>query len=192
MPKPKSDSRARIVHSARDLLRRQGYHGTGLAQIVADSGTPRGSVYFLFPGGKEEVAVAAVDDWSAEVDGLLRRLRADCATGAQWVAAITDHYAGELAASDFTAGLPVTTVTLDSVPGSPALAEACRHAYETWIATLVEGLTAYGVPADRARPVATLLLASLEGGAVLCRAYRSTEPLAQLVPYVSALLPSVE
>jgi TetR/AcrR family transcriptional repressor of lmrAB and yxaGH operons len=145
-------------------------------------------VYFLFPGGKEEVAVAAVDDWTVEVDGLLRRLLVGCPTAASWVAAITEHFAGELAASGFTEGLPVTTVTLDSVPGSPALAAACRHAYDTWLATLVEGLTGYGVPADRAGPLAILLLAALEGGAVLCRAYRSTEPLVTLVPYLSTLL----
>jgi len=60
----KPDTRARIVHSARTLLRRQGYHGTGLAQIIEHCGAPRGSVYFLFPGGKEEIAVADVDDWA--------------------------------------------------------------------------------------------------------------------------------
>jgi AcrR family transcriptional regulator len=188
MPRPRSDTRERIVASARTLLRRQGYRGTGLAQIIEHSGAPRGSVYFLFPGGKEQVALAAVADWEAEVDVLLRRLRAEHTSAAGWVAAISDHFAGELAASEFTAGLPVTTVTLDSVPGSRALTEACRSAYETWVATLVEGLVGYGVPADRAPALATLLLASLEGGAVLCRAYRSTAPLDAIVGYLRDLL----
>src|SRR6266545_3697904 len=60
MARQRSDSRDKIVESARTLLRRQGYHGTGLAQVIEVSGAPRGSVYYLFPGGKEEIAVAAV------------------------------------------------------------------------------------------------------------------------------------
>jgi TetR/AcrR family transcriptional regulator, lmrAB and yxaGH operons repressor len=189
MPKPKSDSRNKIVGAARTLLRRQGYHATGLAQIVERSGAPRGSVYFLFPGGKEEVAVAAVEEWTVDVDALLRRLRAASPDAPRWITAIADHFAGELQASGFVEGLPVTTIVLDSVPGSAALSDVCRRAYDTWLATLVDGLIGYGVPADRAGPLATLLLASLEGGAVVCRAYGSTEPLDRIVPQVLGLLP---
>ena len=46
-------SKAKLVAATADLLRRQGYHATGLAEIVAESGAPRGSLYFYFPGGKD-------------------------------------------------------------------------------------------------------------------------------------------
>src|ERR1700760_2850990 len=51
-----SSSRDAFVSSTAKLLRRQGYAGTGLSEIVARSGAPRGSLYFHFPGGKEELA----------------------------------------------------------------------------------------------------------------------------------------
>ncbi|MGH8878596.1 MAG: TetR/AcrR family transcriptional regulator, partial [Stackebrandtia sp.] len=73
MARPKSDTRQRLVAAAAELLQRQGYHGTGMAQIVAESGAPRGSVYFLFPGGKEELAAEAIE---AASDGFAERLRA--------------------------------------------------------------------------------------------------------------------
>src|SRR3954468_4070961 len=53
-------SRKALVHPTATLLRRQGYAATGLSEIVARSGAPRGSLYFHFPGGKEELAVAAL------------------------------------------------------------------------------------------------------------------------------------
>jgi TetR/AcrR family transcriptional repressor of lmrAB and yxaGH operons len=187
---PRSDTRARIIASARTLLRRQGYHATGLAQIIEHSGAPRGSVYFLFPGGKEQIAVAAIAEWTVEFDRLVRELRAEHGTARAWVEAMADHFANDLRASGYTEGLPITTITLDSVPSSAGLTVACRNAYETWLTALTDGLVAYGEPAGRADRLAKLMMASLEGAAVLCRAYQSTAPLEQIVPFVLDQLPT--
>ena len=188
MPRPKSDTRARIVHSARTLLRRQGYHATGLAQIIELSGAPRGSVYFLFPGGKEEIAVAAIAGWAEELDALLAKTRAASPDARSWITTLADHFSADLRSSHFTEGLPVTTVTLDSVPASPALTTACRSAYDRWLRTMTNGLHEYGVP--DAPSMATLLLAALEGAAVLCRAYQSTTPIDDTTHRLLTLLPT--
>lgn len=176
MPRPKSDSRKKIIESARVLLRRQGYQGTGLARIIEDSGAPRGSTYFLFPGGKEEIAVAAVREATRDAVELIRTARGECGTAGEWVGRMSRFFAAQLEASGFTEGLPVTAVTLDSVPRSAALSEACRDAYAAWITELAAGLGEYGVPERRARGVAMLMLATLEGTMILARAQRSLEP----------------
>ena len=59
MPK-KTDSKERMVAAARRLFREHGYLGTALSDVVTESAAPRGSIYFHFPGGKEELAVAAI------------------------------------------------------------------------------------------------------------------------------------
>ena len=43
----------RILITAARLFQQQGYHATGLNQIVVESGTPKGSLYYYYPGGKE-------------------------------------------------------------------------------------------------------------------------------------------
>ncbi|GIE89701.1 TetR/AcrR family transcriptional regulator [Actinoplanes regularis] len=187
---PKSDTRARIIASARTLLRRHGYHATGLAQIIKHSGAPRGSVYFLFPGGKEQMAVAAISEWTVEFDQLIRELSTEHGTARAWVEAMADHFANDLRASDYTEGLPITTITLDSVPTSAGLTVACRNAYDVWLTALIDGLVTYGEDAGRADRLAKLMMASLEGAAVLCRAYQSTAPLEQIVPFVLDQLPA--
>src|ERR1700684_3923504 len=55
-----SDSKGKTLTAAARLFRQQGYHGTALSDILAAAGSPRGSLYFHFPNGKEEIAVAAL------------------------------------------------------------------------------------------------------------------------------------
>src|SRR5258708_19735339 len=55
-----SDSKGKTLAAAAKLFRQQGYHGTALHDILAASGSPRGSLYFHFPKGKEEIGEAAL------------------------------------------------------------------------------------------------------------------------------------
>jgi TetR/AcrR family transcriptional regulator, lmrAB and yxaGH operons repressor len=55
MPK-KTDSKDRMIAAARRLFREHGYLGTALSDVITESAAPRGSIYFHFPGGKDELA----------------------------------------------------------------------------------------------------------------------------------------
>lgn len=44
----RGDSREKILHTASRLFQLQGYHATGLNQIVKESGAPKGSLYHFF------------------------------------------------------------------------------------------------------------------------------------------------
>src|SRR2546422_11041650 len=55
-----------MVRSAASLIRRQGLSAASFADIVADSGAPRGSIYHHFPQGKDQLAkeaIRATSDW---------------------------------------------------------------------------------------------------------------------------------
>lgn len=171
------DSRARFVETTAALLRRQGYHATGLAQVVEESGAPKGSLYFHFPGGKQELAAAALERSGQALHDELAAIVAAAASPAAAVRAVTRALADALEASRFQDGCPVATVALEAAAQVPVLQAACSAAYGRWQA-LIEGyLARAGVPAERARPLANLVLTAIEGALLLSRAHADAQPL---------------
>src|SRR6266567_576085 len=58
----RSNSREQFIQTTARLLRERGYSATAMGDIVSASGSPKGSLFFHFPGGKEELASLAVAD----------------------------------------------------------------------------------------------------------------------------------
>jgi AcrR family transcriptional regulator len=170
-------TRERIVSASADLLRRQGYTGTGVKQIVAAAGAPFGSLYHFFPGGKEELGAAAVR-WSGEMYGRLLPLifdaSPDLVTG---VRAFFGAAAQQMRDSDYADGCPIATVALETASTSEPLRRACADVFESWIEAGTQRFAAGGLPPATARRLVIGLLAALEGAFVLCHALRDTQPL---------------
>jgi TetR/AcrR family transcriptional regulator, lmrAB and yxaGH operons repressor len=55
-----ADSRASMIRSAAALFGSRGLCATSFADVLADSGAPRGSIYHHFPGGKRQLAEDAI------------------------------------------------------------------------------------------------------------------------------------
>ena len=68
-----NDTRTRMLDATGRLLRQRGYHGTSLNDILAASGAPRGSLYFHFPGGKDQLVIEVTRASVAAVAERLRR-----------------------------------------------------------------------------------------------------------------------
>lgn len=170
-------TRQKMIEATSTLLQARGFHGTGLNDIIKQSGAPKGSLYFHFPGGKEELAAAAVRSsgaqWRANVLAVLGAAP-DPATGAR---AVCQLLAESLEATDYDHGCPVATVALDSAARSDALHAACSEVYATWQRIIEEQLLEAGLPEARAARSATAVLAMVEGAMMLSKAYRDTEPL---------------
>ncbi|MGW3177422.1 TetR family transcriptional regulator [Streptomyces sp. NPDC001153] len=97
-----------MITAARRLFRERGYLGTSVADVLAESGAPRGSVYFHFPGGKEELAAAEVDiAHTAESVALINRLANRESSASAFLAGFVAHFRDEIVASGYCKGCPV-------------------------------------------------------------------------------------
>lgn len=168
-------TKKKLVAATATLLRRQGYHATGLSAIVDESGAPRGSLYFYFPGGKDELAVAAL-----EASGVEWRARIEAAVAAApdlgaAIDAVVKVLADDLAASKWENGCPVAAVALEST--SPAVHDAVRRHYAKWQADIAARIAQFGVAKPVAEQLATVALSAIEGALLLAKVQRSKQPL---------------
>ncbi len=177
MPATTPSTRDRIVDAGAELFLRRGYVGTGMKQIVAASGAPFGSVYHHFPGGKEELGVAAVHRAGAAYAELVMATLAEHDDVVEGIEAAFRGAADHLRDSGWDDACPIATVALEVAGTSEPLREACAEVFENWFAGLAAWLVAGGVPPERARPLAHTILMLLEGGFLFGRTTRSTEAL---------------
>jgi TetR/AcrR family transcriptional repressor of lmrAB and yxaGH operons len=183
-----SDTRDRLIRTTSRLLRKQGYGATGLNQVMSEAGAPKGSMYFHFPGGKEELAAAAIDHFAARV---LRRLEDGLATGetvGDAVVAFIDEYIQHLEQTDFAEGCAVATIALDAAASHASLAGATGRALRSWTDRFAQALETEGRDPADAHGLASLIIAAIEGALVMAKGERSTEPFAAVREVLRDLL----
>ena len=158
------------------LLQERGYHGAGLRDVLAKSGSPRGSLYFHYPGGKEELAAEAIAYAGARMTDHLRTLLAPTDDIGAAIARITSMFEKQLVASGFKRGCPVGPTALEDISGAH-LREAMTTAFVEWHEVITERLRREGHSATRAAALATFGLAAIEGALLLAKAKRDVGPL---------------
>jgi AcrR family transcriptional regulator len=176
MPKA-TDSKEKTLVAAAQLFRRRGFHGTALQEILAAGGAPRGSLYFHFPGGKEEIGEAALRLAGETVRAKIA-LAAEAAPSAEiFLTGIARGMAADLQNSAFNDGCPIATTALETSAQSEALGAATRAAFQSWEREIARGLQRFAIAAGDADQMATIVLSQLEGALLLARTYRDPKPL---------------
>jgi TetR/AcrR family transcriptional repressor of lmrAB and yxaGH operons len=184
----RTDTRQRMLDTAADLFQTQGYHATGLTQLTTAGGAPKGSLYFHFPGGKEQLAAEAVRLSSERTGAMLEAILRDAPDAATGIDRAVDALANFLTESDFQRGCPLATVALDAAAASEPIREACVDGYASWHDVLAEYLARQGLPAERAEELATIALAAIEGGLLLARTRRDLAPLRAVAAHLHTTL----
>lgn len=184
----RTDTRRRMLESAAQLFHTQGYHATGLNQLVTASGAPKGSLYFHFPGGKEQLAAEATRMSAHRLGEALRAAAAAAPDAAGAVGAVTELLADELARSDYQRGCPLATVTLEAANDSDQIRQACEQGYAEWRELIAALLAEHGLTSDRAKTLATVVLAAVEGGLLLAKASHDTAPLREVAGHLRATI----
>jgi AcrR family transcriptional regulator len=186
MPK-RSDAKERMIAAARRLFREHGYLGTALSDVVTESAAPRGSIYFHFPGGKEELATEVTLLHAGDHIAHINRAAAATSTAAQLIEAFIGRIRDELISSNYREGCAMAPIVIEATPASDQLSDATRRGFQDMIATLAARLTEKKVPVSRATQLATHAWSSVQGALILGRVLHSPEPFDLAIAQLAAI-----
>jgi AcrR family transcriptional regulator len=171
------DTRRRILDGAAELFRRNGYAGTGIKAILAASRAPYGSLYHFFPGGKQELGVAVLQQGGVTYRELVVSIFDQHTDVVDATRACFEGAAELIELTDYADACPIATVALEVASTNEPMRAAAASAFESWLTELTDRFVAAGVTRHRARELAIELFCAIEGAFLLSRTIRSPEPI---------------
>lgn len=159
-------TRERIVHTAAELFLKNGYHATGLADILREAAVPKGSFYYAFPS-KQALGVAAAEHFRQSYGAWFRSAldRSDDWEG--FVDVLIEDISGQIAAGAYF-GCPFSCFATEAAPTDAQIAAVCVKAMEEFCGIFAQAL-ARALPEDTARRRAADALSLYEGYLVCYR-----------------------
>ncbi|MFJ7213258.1 TetR/AcrR family transcriptional regulator [Amycolatopsis sp. NPDC098790] len=186
MAEPTPPSRQQLVAGAADMIRRRGLNATSIREVAKHAGTPLGSTYHYFPGGKGQLAGEAVrfaGDTVAKV--LAKRLRAGPVDGLRAFLALWREI---LTGTGFRAGCPVLAVSVEEPADDDAVLAVAAEVFTGWEDQLAAALREHGAEPVEAGQLATLVVTATEGAVAVCRAQRATRALDRVAAQLEKLV----
>jgi len=174
---PETSNRNRLLRAASDLIRRKGYEGAGLNEILEAANLPKGSLYYHFPGGKTELAEAATR-WAGEgVERLVDRIFTEAADFRHGAVAVSTAIAEHLDRGERLLACPVASI-LQAVASETQLRGVGQTVFSGWIGCL----TRHGERLGQADPqdAAETLVMLMEGAWLMALAEQSSAPFQRL------------
>jgi TetR/AcrR family transcriptional repressor of lmrAB and yxaGH operons len=164
-PKTKEAARGEVIARLAEVFRAHGYEGTSLSLITEAIGLGKGSLYNLFPRGKEQMA----EEVLSHIDGWFERnvfapLRDDrSGEGIAQMFDAVDHY--------FQSGGRVCVVGVFALgTARDHFGKAVRGYFRAWVDALALALRRRGFTAAQAKQCAEDIVLGIQGALVLARA----------------------
>ncbi len=162
-------TRDRLIAAMLDALRTRGFHGIGLAELLRASDTPKGVLYHHFPGGKAELAVAAINLAVAHLlvglDKVFERESDPVKALNLWM----DSAQKGLARSGYEQGCPLATIALESTAEDQEIRDAIANGFASLRTGLADQLIKARIDDVRARSLAALIVSAYEGALLQAR-----------------------
>jgi TetR/AcrR family transcriptional regulator, lmrAB and yxaGH operons repressor len=179
-----------MVISAAEMLRERGAAGVTIDEVLARSGAPRGSVYYHFPDGRNQLLTEALQYAGEAITEVIDKAAGN--GGMYLIRQFVEFWEDLLVDSDFTAGCPVLAAAIGSADDEPQLTTVAGSIFSHWRDALTRAFVSDGFDEPDAASLAIMCIASLEGAVVLCRSTLSVDPLRDVAQQVVFLIKSRE
>jgi TetR/AcrR family transcriptional repressor of lmrAB and yxaGH operons len=184
----KSNAKEQIVSTAARLFFSQGYHATGLNQIIKESSTPKGSLYHYFPHGKEELAHECIQKANEQIMQKFEDTFSAHESTGDAIQRFIHDMADETEAAGFTGFLPFSFwAAVETSCISHQLRVACQGVFANWQNIITKHLMMEGVGEEKARETGLLVISLMEGALIISLTNQDKQPLLTAADYLSSV-----
>ncbi|NHN28996.1 TetR/AcrR family transcriptional regulator [Paenibacillus agricola] len=184
----KKNSRDTLIEAASRLFRLRGYYGVGLNEIIEESGIPKGSLYYYFPKGKEELAIEAINHTKEMVISKIQEVFERIEDPIEAMQALIYQLSEVIGESDHKLGMPIGTIASENYSTSEPIRIACQLAFEDWQSLYKKKLISSGYSEKQSKEVSIIVNALIEGGILLSITSKSGKPLQVIAEQMPLLL----
>jgi TetR/AcrR family transcriptional repressor of lmrAB and yxaGH operons len=185
----KPNTREAILDTASKLFFSQGYHATGLNQIIKDSESPKGSLYYYFPHGKEELALTCINRTSEIVAQKLRYHVEISNNAAEAMEVFILGMAKDAVESSYEGIVPFSFwLAVETSCISEELRNACKSVFMDLQDTIKKSLLEEGVEDQTAADKASVVVSLFEGALLQTLTFRDEQPLLAAAKIIPAIL----
>ncbi|HLS54950.1 MAG TPA: TetR/AcrR family transcriptional regulator [Zeimonas sp.] len=174
-----------MLEATISLMRGCGLSGTGINEIVRESGAPKGSVYYFFPDGKLSLASEALAIYAQRARSFIDTALASRKRPEDKVRALFSAFAKRARESGYLKSCAVGTVSLDLNGDTARLQPVLADALDQWVDCIAAHFD-FG-DARRTRAFASLALTTIEGAYVRCRAEHSEKAFIEAAEWLAEL-----
>lgn len=161
------DTKQNLIHTACSLFNKQGYNATGISEILRTCDVSIGSLYYHFPGGKQELGVEAI---GYAADQVVARISSVLSSYNRTIDGVCAHLlenADQWDSLGSVDGLLVALVALETHQTNEQIRIACRSTFDRIQKLHFDRLVSEGHSEDEAEQLSIFILSVSEGAIIL-------------------------
>lgn len=188
--KNKTDSKEKILAVAASLFQIKGYNATGLNEILKESASPKGSLYYYFPNGKEELALEAIRLASKSIQMRIQTTLNQYSNPIEGIQSVIKNMTEDLKRDNKFKDMSISLIALETYLSSESLREACKEAFIDLQNLYSKKLIQSGLSNEIALELGTFIQVMIEGAITVSVTEKNATALLTVNKQVGILLNS--
>ena len=184
----KTNTKDIFIDTASSLFANQGYHATGISEILKKSNAPKGSLYYSFPQGKEQLAQEALQKTAEKISTEILDVLAKASTPLEGLQQHLIYIAQKIEKDLFQPNVSISLIALETFSSNEIIRLECERTFQQIQNIYKNSFLKMDLQEEYADFLAMTMVMLTEGAITLSLTKKNTQPLHQLANNLPLLI----
>lgn len=184
----KTNTKDIFIDTASSLFANKGYHATAISEILKKSKAPKGSLYYYFPKGKEQLAQEALQKTAQKISDEISDVLAKAPTPLKGLQQHLIYIAQKIEADLFQPNVSISLIALETFSSNEIIRLECERTFHQIQNIYKETFLKMNLQEQYADFLAMTMVILTEGAITLSLTQKNTAPLHQLADNLTTFI----